>query len=188
MKTLNTRRRFIALVPLVVIAILSIGNRTRATQDQGNIVVQGGIIIQGGITHGQILRFNVGRLATVVGGPPNTNSHPGGMNLELTVFDSQGNAVASHLFQFPDPGQNQGNNTWRSQSFDLNADQLTANTYDNAGRAQLAGIIRQIPGPHQTVNPGPLGIVGSGEIFNFGDGNGNRTLTYISGIPISESR
>ena len=34
MKTLNPRWRFIALVPLVAIAILSIGNRTGAVPDQ----------------------------------------------------------------------------------------------------------------------------------------------------------
>ena len=36
MKTLNKRWRLIALVPLVVIAILSIGNRTEALTDQWN--------------------------------------------------------------------------------------------------------------------------------------------------------
>src|SRR5713101_2619446 len=83
MKTLNTRWRLIALVPLVAVAILSIGNRTGAVPDQNKEVREaangGGIWIVGGITQGQILRFNVARLAS---------GHPGGVNLELKVFDS----------------------------------------------------------------------------------------------------
>src|SRR2546430_8612959 len=83
MKTLNTRWRLIALVPLVAVAILSIGDRIGAVPDQNKEVREaaneGGIWIVGGITQGQILRFNVARLAS---------GHPGGVNLELRVFDS----------------------------------------------------------------------------------------------------
>ena len=185
MKTSNKRRGLIALVPLVVIAILSIGNRIGAMPDQNQEIREAanevGIVVQGGITHGQVLRFNV---ALGPGAGPHTNNHPGGMNLELNVFDSQGNVVATHLFQFPAPGQNQGNNTWRSQSFDLNADLLSTNTYDNTGRAQLTGVVRALTfnGTHPTVSPGPPTIVVSGEIFNFGDGNGG-TLIHIAGVP-----
>jgi hypothetical protein len=54
MKTLNTRWRLIALVPLVVIAILSIGNRTGAVADQNKQVREAtnevGIVVEGGIT------------------------------------------------------------------------------------------------------------------------------------------
>jgi hypothetical protein len=108
--------------------------------------------------------------------------------MELTVFDSQRNVVATHLFQFPDPGQNQGN-TWRSQSFDLPGDQLGSNTYDSAGRAQLIGVFRHVPSSQSGGIPGG-GCVTSGEIFNGddvnGDVNGHRTLVHIAGIPISE--
>lgn len=186
MKTLNTRWSLVALIPLVAIAILSLGNRIGAVPDQNREIREAanevGFIIQGGITPGQVLRFNVSH-ATVAPGPP---GHSGGVNMELTVFDSQGTVVATHLFQFPDPGPNQGNNTWRSQSFDLNADQLSANAYDNTGRAQLTGVFRHLPSSQSGGIPGG-GCVTSGEIFNFGDVNGGRTLTYIAGIPISES-
>src|SRR5438034_11187206 len=134
------------------------------------------------MTHGQVFRFNV---AHTLGSGPHVD--PGGVNMELKVFDSQGNVVATHLFQFPDQGSNQGNNTWRSQSFDLNADLLGADTYDNTGRAQLTGIFRHVPSSQSGGIPGG-GCVTSGEIFNFGDVNGRRTLTYIVGVPISESR
>src|SRR5205814_8281550 len=101
MKTLNTRWRFIALVPLLAIAILSIGNRTGAVADQNKEVREAanevGIIIEGGITQGQVLRFSVAR-PTVVGGPPGSNAHPGDWNLELRVFDSQGDLVASNTY------------------------------------------------------------------------------------------
>src|SRR5882762_5464987 len=110
MKTLNTRWRLIALVPLVAIAILSIGNRTGVVPAQNKEVReaanQGGIVVQGGITQGQTFRFNVARLATVAPGPPGSNTHPGGVNLELRVFDSQGNLLATNTYVFP---QNQNN-------------------------------------------------------------------------------
>jgi hypothetical protein len=185
MKTLNTRWSLIALIPLVAIAILSIGNRTGAVADQNPDVREAanevGIVVEGGITQGQVFRFSVAH--TLIPGP---HAHSGGVNMELTVFDSQGSVVATHLFQFPDPGPNQGNNTWKSQSFDLNADQLSANTYDGTGRAQLTGVFRHLPGSQSGGILGG-GCVTSGEIFNFGDVNGRRTLTYIAGIPISES-
>ena len=73
MKTLNTRWRLIALVPLVAVTILSIGNRIGAVPNQNKEVREAanevGIIIEGGITQGQVLRFNVARLATVSPGP-----------------------------------------------------------------------------------------------------------------------
>ena len=186
MKTLNPRWRFIALVPFVALVVLSMGNRIGAVPDQEREVREAadevGIVVEGGITHGQVFRFNV---AHTLGSGPHVD--PGGVNMELKVFDSQGNVVATHLFQFPDQGSNQGNNTWRSQSFDLSADQLGSNTYDNSGRAQLTGVFRHVPSSQSGGIPGG-GCVTSGEIFNFGDVNGRRTLTYIAGVPISESR
>ena len=135
MKTLNTRWRLIALVPLVAIAILSIGNKISAVPDQNR---EGdGFIIQGGITQAQVFRFNA---VHQVG--PGAGPH---IVLELKVFDSQGNVVATHLFQFPDPGPNQGNNTWISQYFDLNGAGLSPQAFDNTGRAQLTGLIRHLP-------------------------------------------
>jgi len=57
MKTLNTRWRLIALVPLVAIAMLSIVNRTGAVPDQNREVRESarevGIVVEGGITHGK---------------------------------------------------------------------------------------------------------------------------------------
>ena len=189
MKTLNTRWRFIALVPLVAIAILSIGNRTGVVPAQNKEVREAanevGIVVQGGITHGQILRFNVARLATVAPGPPGSNAHPGGVNLELRVFDSQGNLLVTHAF--PNPNQNQnGGGIWIS-FFDLSADQLPASAFDSTGRAQLTGIVRAIPGPNQSVAPGPpnCGFVASGEIFNKLIGG---TVVHIAGVPLSSCR
>src|SRR6267154_1463030 len=147
MRTLNTRWRLIALVPLVAIAILSIGNRIGAVPDQNKEIREaaneGGIWIVGGITQGQILRFNVARLAS---------GHPGGVNLELRVFDSHGNLLASNTYVFPQ-NQNYDPDTIQSSFFDLNAAQLPASAFDNTGRAQVIGIVRAIPGPH--VAPGP---------------------------------
>ena len=179
MRVPSTQWRLIALVPLVAIAILSIGNRIGAVPDQNKEVREaaneGGIWVGAGITQGQILRFNVARLA----------NHPGGMNLELRVFDSQGNILASNTYVFP---QNQnGDVNLQSSFFDLNAVQLPASAFDNTGRAQLTGIVRRIPGPHQTVVPGPpdCGFVASGEIFNIGNA---QTLVHIAGTAISECR
>ena len=171
MKTLNTRWRLIALVPLVAVAILSIGNRIGAVPDQNKEIREaangGGIWIVGGITQGQVLRFNVARLAS---------GHPGGVNLELKVFDSNGNILASNTYVFP---QNQnGGGVWIS-FFDLNADQLPASAFDNTGRAELTGVVK-------SVDPTDLsGFVASGEIFKIGDG---RTLIHIAGTEMLRCR
>lgn len=96
MKTLTTRWRLIALVPLAAIAILGIGNRIGAVPNQSRAIREaaneGGIWIGAGLTQGQVLRFDVARLAS---------GHPGGINLELKVFDSQGNLVGSNTYVFP---------------------------------------------------------------------------------------
>jgi hypothetical protein len=171
-------------LPLVAIAILSIGNRIGAAPDQNQEVDWGdnGFIIQGGITQGQVLRFNVAR-PNVIPGPPSSNAHPGGINLELRVFDSQGNLLLAQLI--PNLNQN-GGGIWIS-FFDLSAAQLPASAFDNTGRAQLTGIVRAAPGPHVTVVPGPpsCGFVASGEIFNSNTGG---TLVHIAGTPISDCR
>ncbi len=194
MRILNTRRRLIALVPLVAIAIVSIGNRTGAVPAQNKeareaanevgIIIQGGIVVQGGITQGQILRFNVARLVTVAPGPPGSNTHPGGVNLELRVFDSQGNILASNTYVFPQ-NQNGDVNGIQSSFFDLNAAQLPASAFDNTGRAELTGIVRRIPGPHVVPGPENCGFVASGEILNSNTGG---TLVHIAGAPISSCR
>ena len=192
MKTLNTRWKLIALVPLVAVAILSIGNRTGAVADQNRevreaandvgIIIQGGIVVQGGITQGQVLRFNVAR-PIVVPGPPGSNAHPGGMNLELRVFDSQGNLLVTYAFPNQNPNQN-GGGVWIS-SFDLSAAQLPASAFDNTGRAQLTGIVKSVDPSDPSRPPDPsCGFVASGEIFNFGDVN-RQTLVHIAGTPIS---
>jgi hypothetical protein len=193
MKTLNKRSRLIALLPLVTIAILLVGNRivpdqnrAQAANDVG-IIIQGGIVVQGGITQGQVLRFNVAR-PIVAPGPPGSNAHSGGVNLELRVFDSQGNILASNTYVFPQ-NQNYDPDTIQSSFFDLNAAQLPASAFDSSGRAQVTGIVRAVPGPHVTVVPGPpnCGFVASGEIFNFGDVN-RQTLVHIAGAPLSSCR
>jgi hypothetical protein len=182
MKTLNTRWRLLALLPLAVIAMLSIGNRIGAVPDQNQQVDWGdnGFIIQGGITQGQVLRFSVARLATFAPGPP---GHAGGVNLELTVFDSNGNVVASHVF--PNGNQN-GGGIWIS-FFDLEAAQLPASAFDNTGRAQLTGVVKSIDPNNPNRPPQSCGFVASGEIFNSGDVN-RQTLVHIAGTPISRCR
>jgi len=177
----------------VALAILSIGSRTgvvpaqnkevREAANEVGIIIQGGIVVQGGITQGQVLRFNVARLVTVVGGPPNSNTHPGDWNLELKVFDSQGNIVASNTWVFP---QNQNNTPIQASFFDLNAAQLPASAFDNSGRAQLTGFVKSIDpnNPNKPPNPS-CGFVASGEIFNSNTGG---TLAHITGAPLSSCR
>src|SRR5258708_3361702 len=192
MKTLNTRWRLIALVTLVAVRILSIGNRIGAVPDQNKEVREAanevGIIIEGGITQGQVLRFNVAR-PTVAPGPPGSNTHPGGVNLELRVFDSQGDIVASNTYVFPQ-NQNDFGGIWKSSFFDLNAAQLPASAFDNnTGRVELTGIVKAVDPNNPNKPPAPTcGFVASGEIFNPGHGNGHRTLVHITGAPLSSCR
>ena len=183
MKVLNTRWKLIALVPLVTIAILSIGNRIGAVPNQNKEVREaaneGGIWIGAGITQGQVLRFSVAR-PTIIPGPHVTNAHPGGINLELKVFDSQGNLLVTHLF--PNQNQNQnGGGVWIS-FFDLSAAQLPPQSFDNTGRAELTGIVKAV----DPTDPS-CGFLASGEIFNFGDVN-RQTLVHIGGTLISDCR
>ena len=191
MKLLNTRWRLIALVPLVVIAILSIGNRIGAVPDQNKevreaandvgIIIQGGIVVQGGITQGQVLRFNVAG-PNVIPGPHVTNAHPGGINLELRVFDSQGNLLLAQLI--PNLNQN-GGGIWIS-FFDLSAAQLPASAFDNTGRAQLTGIVKSVDPNNPNRPPEPnCGFVASGEIFNIGNA---QTLVHIAGTEMLRCR
>jgi len=183
MKVLNMRWRLIALVPLVAIAILSIGNRIGAAPDQNREVDWGdnGFIIQGGITQGQVLRFNVAG-PNVIPGPHVTNAHPGGVNLELRVFDSQGNLLLAQLI--PNLNQN-GGGIWIS-FFDLSAAQLPASAFDNTGRAQLTGIVKSVDPNNPNRPPDPnCGFVASGEIFNIGNA---QTLVHIAGTEMLRCR
>jgi len=190
MKSLNTRQRLIALIALTAIAILSVGNkivpeqnRAHAANDAG-IIIEGGIVVQGGITQGQVLRFNVAR-PSVVPGPPNSNAHPGGINLELRVFDSQGNILASNTYVFPQ-NQNYDPDTIQSSFFDLNAAQLPASAFDNTGRAQLTGIVKSVDPNNPNRPPDPnCGFVASGEIFNIGNA---QTLVHIAGTEMLRCR
>src|SRR5256885_9095006 len=124
----------------MAVAILSIGTGTGVVKAQNKEVREAanevGIVVQGGITRGQTFTFNVTRLATLVPGPPTSNPHTGDWNLELRVFDSHGNLLASNTYVFP---QNQNNTPIQSSFFALSADQLPASAFDN-GRAHLTGI------------------------------------------------
>jgi hypothetical protein len=169
MRTLNTRWRLIALIPLVAIAILSIGNRIGAVPDQNREIREAanevGIIIEGGITHGETLRFSAFHSADA-----GCETHE---QMLLTVFDSQGNVVVQQLW-ITNPNQ--------TVHFDLNADQLVQSLFDNNGRAELIGLLTH-PG---AVNSGGIpggGCVVAGEVF---DNNTGRTLSHIAGTPISE--
>jgi hypothetical protein len=167
MKTLTTRWRLIALVPLAVIAMLSIGNRIGAAPDQNQEVDWGdnGFIIQGGITHGETIRFSAFHSA---GGGCETHEQ-----MQLTVFDSQGNVVMQQLW-ITNPNQ--------TTYFDLNADQVPQSVFDNNGRAELIGLLTH-PG---AVNSGGIpggGCVVAGEVF---DNNTRQTLVHIVGTPLTE--
>ena len=185
MKTLNTRWRLIALVPLVAITFLSIGNRIGAVTDQNREVLEAanevGIVVEGGITQGQLLEFHVTRLA---------NAHSGDWNLELTVFDAQGNVLVTHVF----PTQNRTGSGLVSTPFlydplenppPRNPDRPWL--YDNNGRLWVIGIVRAIPGPNGEPVPhvAHCGFVVSGEIFNIRTG---QTSVHIAGAPISSCR
>jgi hypothetical protein len=171
MKILKTRGKLIALVPLVAIAILSIGNRTGAVPDQNREAREAanevGIVVEGGITHGETLRFSAFHSADA-----NCDTHE---QMRLTVFDSQGNVVVQQLW-ITNPNQ--------TFHFDLNADQLPQSSFDNNGRAELVGLLTH-PG---AVNSGGIpggGCVVAGEVF---DNNTRQTLVHITGTPISECR
>ena len=171
MKVLNTRWKLIALVPLVAIAILSIGNRTGAVPDQNREIREAanevGIIIQGGITHGETLRFSAFHLA---GASCETHGQ-----MQLTVFDSLGNVVVQQLWT-TNPNQ--------TFHFDLNADQLPQSSFDNDGRAELIGLLTHPGGVNSGGIPGG-GCVVAGEVLN---NNTGQTLVHIAGTPISECR
>ena len=128
MKVLNPRRKLVALVPLVAIAILSIGNRTGAVPDQNQEIREAanevGIVVQGGITHGETLRFSAFHLAEA-----SCETHE---QMLLTVFESQGNVVMQQTWT-TNPNQ--------TFYFDLNGDQLPQSSFDNNGRAQLVGLL-----------------------------------------------
>jgi hypothetical protein len=171
MKTVNTRWRLIALVPLAAIAMLSIGNRIGAVPDQNREVREAarevGIVVEGGITRGETLRFSAFHSADA-----GCDTHE---QMQLTVFDSQGNVVVQQLW-ITNPNQN--------FHFDLNADQLPQSSFDNNGRAELIGLLTH-PG---AVNSGGIpggGCVVAGEVF---DNNTGRTLIHIAGAPITECR
>ena len=188
MKTLNTQWKLITLGAFAVMGTIWTGSRMEAKTGHDYIAQSDrvgpqvreaanevGIIIQGGITAGQILRFNVARLATVTPGPP---------SLELKVFDSQGNVLASNTYVFPN--QNQNNPVIQSSFFDLNADQLPAGAFDSTGRANLIGFVNSVDpnNPNKPPNPN-CGFVAAGEIV---DNNTAKTLAHIPGAPISECR
>src|SRR6266404_1913646 len=171
MRTLNTRWRLIALIPLVAIAILSIGNRIGAVPDQNREIREAtnevGIIIEGGITHGETLRFSAFHSADA-----GCATHE---QMRLTVFDSQGNVVMQQTWT-TSPNQ--------TAYFDLSADQLPQSSFNNNGRAELIGLLTH-PGD---VNAGGIpggGCVTAGEILN---NNTRQTLIHITGTPISECR
>jgi len=171
MKVLSTQRKLIALIPLVAIAILSIGNRIEAVPDQNREVREAanevGIIIQGGITHGETLRFSAFHSAQA-----SCETHE---QMQLTVFDSQGNIVVQQLW-ITNPNQ--------TFHFDLNADQLPQSSFDNNGRAELVGLLTHPGGVNSGGIPGG-GCVVAGEVF---DNNTGQTLTHIAGAPISNCR
>ena len=171
MKLIDTRRNWIALVPLVAIAIFSIENRIGAAPDQNREVREAanevGIIIQGGITHGETLRFSAFHAAAA-----GCETHE---QMLLTVFDNHGNVVVQQLW-ITNP-----NETIR---FDLNADQLPQSSFDNNGRAELIGLLTHPGGVNSGGIPGG-GCVVAGEVF---DNNTGGTLIHIAGAPISACR
>jgi hypothetical protein len=164
MRTLNPRWRLIALIPLVALAILSLGNRTGAVADQNKEVREAAnevdIVFQGGITHGETLRFSAFHL-----GEASCETHE---QMLLTVFDSQGNVVVQHDWT-TNPNQ--------TFYFDLNADQLPQSSFDNNGRAQLVGLLTHPGGVNSGGIPGG-GCVVAGEVF---DNNTRQTLVHIAG-------
>jgi hypothetical protein len=171
MKILNRRWKLIALLPLVAIAILSIGDRIGAKPEQNKEVREAanevGIVVQGGITHGETLRFSAFHSAEA-----SCETHE---QMLLTVFDSQGNVVVQQTWT-TNPNQ--------TFYFDLNADQLPQSSFDNNSRAQLVGLLTH-PG---AVNSGGIpggGCVVAGEVF---DNNTRQTLVHIAGTPITECR
>ena len=110
MKTLNTQWKLIALGTFVVIGTLCAG---RVMSANTYIRALGPI----GLTRGQTLRVGL----VVVPGPH--------VVFGVTVFDCGGNTLMSNTYD-PDTS-----NT--CSSFDLNADQLPQQLFDNAGRTEM---------------------------------------------------
>ena len=171
MNTLNSRWGLLALVPLVAVAILSIGNRSGAVADQNREIREAanevGIVVGGGITHGETLRFSAAHLADA--------GCPAHEQMQLIVSDIQGNVVMQQLWM-TNPNQ--------TFHFDLNADQLPQSAFDNNGRAELIGLLTHPGGVNSGGIPGG-GCVVAGEVF---DSNTHQTLIHIDGAPISEWR
>ncbi|MEP6920746.1 MAG: hypothetical protein ABI967_06450 [bacterium] len=171
MKTLTTRWRLLVPIALVVIAILSIGNKGGAVPDQNREVREAanevGRVVQGGVTHAQTLRFSAFHSADA-----GCETHE---QMQLTVFDRQGNIVMQQLW-ITNPNQ--------TAYFDLNADQLPQSAFDNNGRAELIGLLTHPGGVNSGGIPGG-GCVVAGEVF---DNNTRQTLIRISGTSIFECR
>ena len=175
MSTLNIRSKSLALVSIAVIltfwAASGIGanpvqdefaQNARISPQAREAANEVGVVVQGGLTHGQTLRFDLFRLSTKTPGPP---------QFDLSFFDSQGGLLA-HTVLF---GQNQ-NSDIQSSFFDLDADMLPPNDFDNTGRVEITAVLK-------TINPGPPNcqFVASAEVF---DNSTGRTLNHIAATPI----
>ena len=171
MRPVTTRWKLVALIPLVALAILSVGNRTGAVAGQNKEAPKGaneiGLVVEGGVTHGETLRFSAFHLAEA-----SCETHE---QMQLTVFDSQGNVVVQQTWT-TNPNQ--------TFYFDLNADQLPQSAFDNNGRAELVGLLTHPGGVNAGGIPGG-GCVVAGEVFNNNTGG---TLVHIAGTPISACR
>lgn len=201
MKTLNRSWKLTTLVALTLIIAIGAfweGSRTAAQDDQDQIsnltrpelqvglqvreaanVV--GLIIQGGITRGQTLRFHFFLPAEC-----STNQDGGAgvsERLRLTVFDTQGGVLASTILVVSGPNQN---GPARFAQFDLNADQIPQEKFDQTGRVQFTGVLGAListnPGPPQIPGPHVRGVL-TGELF---DNLTGKTTAHIPGAPLLE--
>lgn len=145
MKTVNTHWKTVALCTFAVIVTIWAGSGMKA-KARGDYTAQSarvspqireraiGALGRIGVTRGQTLR-----IATVVPGPP--------VVLELT--DCQGNTLINTIVAPGPPGT--------CSFFDLNADQLPQEEFDNTGRVELiATLTKADPGHPGNDNSSPF--------------------------------
>jgi hypothetical protein len=181
MKTIITFWKLAALCSLAVAAIIWAASRMEAKSENEQKQIRPqvretaddvGIAVQGGVTHGQTIRFNM--LHSV---DPSCREES---QMTLTIFDSHGATLVQQDIPLG-PNQDIPVDSSRLAQFffDLNADQLPQQIFDEFGRAELTGLVS-----HGGINHGGIpggGCVVAAEVF---DNLTGRTLIQITAMPL----
>lgn len=173
MKTLNTQWKLIALGTFAVTVTIWAGSRMEAKTGQDYTAQSARVSPQVreaaneagigplGLTRGQTLRieWDIDLL-----NPPGANQD----RFELTVFDRGGNVLAQGAFA--------GNTPNMIHTFDLNADQLPQQEFDNAGRAEAFAALRPDGSPHSA-----RFYFATAQVFDNATGKSTFALNYQTG-------